>query len=297
MPNSCLFSRVLCPISLVLASCLSSCGQQPEPAQNQAPGEQVVERPAIPRPQPPLDRAAMLAAVAQAASATAAGLPVPEHIASLDGKQFEIRIRFGCRGPARDLPNAWLGWSFDSEERILRVRAKPTISNQDPLIAEMAAKEHEAVEGFWIPRPWLLQPVCPAMAAVNRTDPEEPNAADGPAEDEASADPVQTAADPVPASPRIGIAQFFTVQDARTHRRNSRPYSAVKTLPEGTPLFSQGFDLVLSGRLRALGDRGVIQCVAKSVEAPPECVVSVEFLRVRIERPESGEIVAEWGRV
>jgi hypothetical protein len=294
MPISRLFSRVACPISLVLASGLSACGPQPEPAQNRDAGPPAAERPALPRPQPPLDRPALLAAVAEAASASAAGLPIPKRIASLDGKQFEFRIRFGCRGPARELQKAWLGWSFDPEERILRVRAKPTISKQDPPIAEMAGAEHESVEGFWIPRPWLLQPVCPAMAAVNRTDPEDADSADGPAEDEESA---QTAADPVPAAPRIGIAQFFTVQDARTHRRGPRPYSAVKTIPEGTPLSSQGFDLVLSGRLRALGDRGVIQCIAKSAEAPPECVVSAEFLRVRIERPDSGEMVAEWGGV
>lgn len=293
MPNSFLFFRVSCPISLVLAAGLSACGEQPEPAQNRA-AKPPAELPAIPRPQPPIGRSALLAAVAEAASATAAGLPMPKRIASLDGKQFEFRIRFGCRGPSKDLQKAWLGWSFDPEERVLRVRAKPTISEQDPLIAEMAADQHEAVEGFWIPRPWLLQPVCPAMAAVNRTDPGEEDYTVGPAEGEES---VQTDVDPVPAAPRIGIAQFYTAQDARTHRRNSRPYSAVKTIPEGTPLSSQGFDLVLSGRLRALGESRVIQCVSKSAEVPPECVISAEFLRVRIERPDSGEMVAEWGGV
>ena len=163
MPNSFLFFRVSCPISLFLAAGLSACGEQPEPAQNRA-AKPPAELPAIPRPQPPIGRSALLAAVAEAASATAAGLPMPKRIASLDGKQFEFRIRFGCRGPSKDLQKAWLGWSFDPEERVLRVRAKPTISEQDPLIAEMAADQQEAVEGFWIPRPWLLQPVCPAMA-------------------------------------------------------------------------------------------------------------------------------------
>ena len=75
-----------------------------------------------------------------------------------------------------------------------------------------------------------------------------------------------------------------------------RPYEAVKTLDADQPVGSQGFDLVLSGRLKALSDRGVILCAAKSADSPPECIVSAEFDRVRIESPASRDIVAEWGR-
>jgi hypothetical protein len=127
-----------------------------------------VNRPAVPRPQPPIDRAGLLFAVADAASAAAAGAEMPESVRALDGRQFEVRIRFGCGGPTTELSERWLGWSYDPEARRIRVRALPTISSDDPLVSRIGDEEFEAVEGFWIPRPWLQQPVCPAIPALQR---------------------------------------------------------------------------------------------------------------------------------
>ena len=262
--------------------------------------EPVLNQPLVPRPQPPLDRAGLFAAVAQAASAAASGMTDGESQRTLDGRQFELRIRFGCKGPSADLGEAWLGWVRDSESGTLRVRAKPTLGADDPLVRELGGDDFEAVEGFWIPRPWLLEPACPVMAAVlppgqtkggetasggQKAGPKAPNAR---SEEE-------KAADPVPNWPRIGIAHFFTETEPRTARRSMRPYEAVKTIDPKQPLGSQGFNLVLSGRLQALPDGRVIACVAKSPDNAPECVVSAQFDRVRIERPDSGEIIAEWG--
>jgi len=304
MPNSLPFRRFSVPLSILAGSAwLAACQQAPDQPDNDVAQAPATNLPAIPLPQPPLDRAGLLAAVAQAASATAAGTPLPESVTSLDGRQFEVRIRFGCRGPARDLQEAWLGWTYGAENRTLRVRAKPTISLDDPLVGKIAGEQFESVEGFWIPRPWLQQAVCPARAAVR---PQEQQQQDGP--ESARADgrqekpegpegteaAAEAAADPVPTAPRIGIAHFYTDEDARTHRRDSRPYSAVKTLPEGTPISSQGFNLVLSGRIRALPGKGVVQCANANADTPPECVVSADFQRVRIEAPETGEIIAEW---
>ena len=70
-------------------------------------------------------------------------------------------------------------------------------------------------------------------------------------------------------------------------------YSGCAT-EEGRPLASQGYVLVLSGRLRALRGMGVIGCSAESPDSPPECIVSADFDRVRIEQPSSREIIAEW---
>ena len=105
----------------------------------------------------------------------------------------------------------------------------------------------------------------------------------------------EKAADPLPNWPKIGIAHFFTETDPRTGRRSMRAYEAVKSIDPKRPIGSQGFNLVLSGRLQALPDGRVIACVAKNPDNAPECVVSVQFDRVRIERPENGEIIAEWG--
>ena len=262
--------------------------------------------PIVPRPQPPLDRASLLAAVAEAASATAAGSEMPEEIRSLDGRQFEIRIRFGCRGPATDLGTRWLGWSFDAEGRRIQVRAAPTISKEDALIGRIGGDQFEAVEGFWIPRPWLLQPVCPATAAIQRTEQAEPepkpsprSMADERGEQKEPSRPETgdgEGTEPEPTPPRIGIAQFFTENDPRTGRRDMRPYEARHTLAEGKAISSQGYNLVLAGRLRALpGTGGAIHCSARGGDSPPECVVSAEFLRVWIEQPETGEVIAQWG--
>lgn len=296
---------------IAAAAAVAACQQEPA-ADTNAAQEPVLNLPSIPKPQPPMDRASLLAAVTEAASATAAGTKLPESVRSLDGRQFEIRIRFGCRGPAADLAERWLGWSFDPEERRIRVRAMPTISSDEPLVERIGGEQIEAVEGFWVPRPWLLVSACPAAAAVRRATPQEQSqatekeqqaqpAARGQAREKpqpakAAEYPVaDVAGEPLPAAPRIGIAQFFTREDPRSRRRDMRPYEAAHTLPEGEALSSQGYNLVLSGRLRALPEGGVIQCISRSADNPPECIVSAEFLRVWIEKPDTRQVIAEWG--
>ena len=296
-------------ILLAGAAAATACQQQQQPDQT-ANATQPQPRPIVPRPQPPIDRASLLAAVTEAASATASGEQMPQSVRSLDGRQFEFRIRFGCRGPATDLQERWLGWSFDAEERRIRVRAAPTIAKSDPLVGRIGAEQFEAVEGFWIPRPWLLQPVCPAAAAVQSATDGAPAGApsDRNAGDEKGRQPLQAsrATGPVPADEsevdealpivrRIGIAQFFTSDDARTGRRDTRAYEAAHTLAEGQAISSQGYNLVLAGRLRAIPGRGVVHCSTRGADTPPECLVSVEFLRVWIEQPDTREVIARWG--
>jgi hypothetical protein len=278
--------------ALLAATAAAAACQQEQPQDHNAAEDLVVNRPIVPRPQPTLDRAALLTVIAEAASATAAGAEMPEAVQSLDGRQFELRIRFGCGGPATDLGNRWLGWSFNTQSRRIRVRAMPTISKDDPLIEQLGGGEFEAIEGFWIPRPWLLQPVCPAVAAIqgsaNPPTEQTENEADSTESGEGQLD------EPVPRSPRLGIAQFFTSEDPRTRRRGMRPYEANHTLAEDKAISSQGYNLVLSGRLRALPGRGVVQCTARNANSPPECVVSAEFQRVWIEQPDTHDVIAEW---
>ena len=263
---------------LLLAAIPAGCRQQSAPVEN-VTEEPVSNQAPVVRANPVLDRAAILAVVAQAGSAAAAGAALPADLRALDGRQFEVRIRFGCMGPLAGSTTNWLSWSYDAGSRTIRVSARPTISAEDPLVASIGGEGFEAAEGFWIPRPWLLQPVCPASAAVQ---------APAVAEDEADAEPL-------PVRQRVGIAQFFTESDSRTGRRDSRPYQAVHTLAEGQALGSQGFNLVLSGRLRALPDGAVVKCVAANSDTPPDCIVSAEFQRAWIEQPETGRVIAEWG--
>lgn len=278
-------------LALTLATGACTGGGEPQPANGSAE-EPVVDRPIVPRPDPPLDRAGLLAAVAQAASLSASGTPQAIAQRRLDGRPFEVRIRFGCKGPSLDLDETWLGWAYEAKQRRLRVRARPTISADEPLVATLKAGDFEAVEGFWIPRPWLLQAACPAAAAVQ---------ADQQAEQQdkqtgrAVVSPAASPAEPVPRSPRVGIAQFFTDADPRTGRRRNRPFESIKVLEEGQPPGSQGYTLVLSGRLRALPGTGVIACASAGPDSPPECIVSADFDQVWIETPDTGEIVAQWG--
>ena len=277
-------------VSLLAALALLGACRQPEPqgGTNDAIEEPVPNLPAVPRPQPAIDRAAILAAVAQAASATAAGADDMAAQAALDGRQFEFRIRFGCKGPSTELRDEWLGWSHDGQSGTLRVRAMPTLSADDEFVTALGGEQFETVEGFWIPRPWLLEAACPATSAVSSA-PAVPTA------DTASDETAKRVTEPVPSWSRIGIAQFFTETDPRTGRRAMRPYEAVKMLEPAQPVGSQGFNLVLSGRLKALPRRRVIACAAKDADSSPDCVVSAEFDRVWIERPGDREIIAEWG--
>lgn len=292
---------------LLTASAAAACaGCQPADDRNAADNaadEPIVNLPQVPLQPAAMDRAELLMAVHEAASAAAAGTDDGAVQREMDGRQFELRIRFGCKGPAANLPTALLGWSFEPERRVLRVRAAPTISAQDEVAAAIAHDQIEAVEGFWIPRPWLLEPVCPAVAPTPSTAADEAGAGARTASGEQA--PAAAAAEQAPEGeqevqaslrwPRIGVAQFFTSTDPRTGRRDMRAYQAVKTLEAGKRASPQGYNLVLSGRLRALPGKGVIECVAEGPDTPPDCIVSADFDRVWIERPDSKEIVAEWG--
>lgn len=237
----------------------------------------------VPLPLPPLDRASLIQATIKARSAAAAGLDDRDSQRELDGKDFELRIRFGCDGPAADLANAKLGWTFDNHNRVLRVRATPTVDLKDAVVRALKAQDVESVEGFWLPRPWMLESACPSRVdeaadeatghAASVTEPEKP---------------------PASTSPKIGIARFFTETDPRTGRRDGRPYQATKTLDAGIAMGQHGFDLVLSGRLRSLAGDRVINCVPAGPDRAPDCVIAARVDRVRFEDPDSGESIAEW---
>lgn len=301
--------------ALFLPACEIREADEPAPVENAA--ETSLNLPAVPMPEPPLDRAMLLAAVAAAASAAATGTDDAEAQRALAGKPFELKIRFGCRGPAPNLAESVFGWTMNRNNESFRVRATPTISGSDALLQRIAGEEFESAEGFWIPRPWLLEPMCPAAAAVRPAPPEqaeEGEPADGeagdagrrgsaardgqdsPAQPAAIADEQETRSPP-PAWPKVGIIQYFSETDARTRQRGMRPYELVKPIDPQQPLPTQGFNLVISGRLRPLPGHGVIECVARGADNPPDCIISARIDRVRLERPENGEVLAQWGTV
>lgn len=265
--------------------------------------------PPIPVAEPPIGREALLLAAARAGSAAALGRNDAAWQRELDGKRFEVRIRFGCpesRSVAED--GSRFEVRFDEEKRTLRLRATPDLNLNDEVIAGLSSETVEAVEGFWIRRPWLLADGCPRTPqppqdarqaeAPGRAPAGKDKAVSPPTEPKRpssrTTEDVKGAGAPSLSDRRIGIAHFFTETDSRTGRRDHRAYEATKVLKEDEQTSAQGYNLVLSGRLRAQPLGRVISCTMVSVDAPPQCVVSAEFDRVWIEHPESKQIVAEW---
>lgn len=279
-------SHTLLDCGWLFAAGVALTGCQPADTGNadddNAADQPVVNMPAV-TPVTPMDREALLLAVAKAASARAIGIDDSAAQRELEGQPLEFAIRFGCSGAAKDLRSAPLGWSYQQET--LRVRAKPTITADDRIAATIGGEAVEAIEGFWVPLPWVLQSNCPA----NETQPQA--TAEPTAEDDQTAD---AGDQPSLRWPKIGVAQFFTRNDARTRRRDRRAYEAVVKVEQGAPVGSQGFNLVLSGRLRPVPGKRVIECVAELSDTPPDCVVSAHIDEVRIEQPEDGSVLARW---
>lgn len=268
----------LIAVGVVLSGCQLA-DQTNADGENMA--EPVVNLPAVVLPAEPMDREAILLAVARAASARAVGMDDGAAQRELDGQPFEFTVRFGCEGPAKDLRSAPLGWTYQLDKETLRLRATPTITADDPVAAKIGGEAVEAIEGFWVLRPWLLQATCPAATA-----PAEPAV-----EIAQSAD---QAVQPSLRWPRVGIAQFFAPTDARTRQRDSRAYEVVKTVERGASVGSQGFNLVLSGRLRPAPRKRVIECVAVDRDTPPDCIVSADIDEVRMEQPKDSTVLARW---
>jgi hypothetical protein len=260
--------------------------------------------PSLPVVEQPLDRAAVLLAVEEAASAAALGRDDRDVQTKLDGKRIEVRIRFGCPTIRSDVPNAPFMVRFDQKDRTLRLRGSPDLGLKD-LPAAPAAGEGPAIdqiEGFWIRRPWLLDSGCPVVQPTGephrQNDGEaakgaEPKAKKAPAKGEMSPEPVQPE---MPPPPRVGIAQYFTEQDSRLTQRGGRPYEATKTLAEDEKPSSLGYDLVLAGRLRALPGGKVVDCSVSDVNRPPTCIVFTQLDSVRMEKPDTKSLIAEWSR-
>jgi hypothetical protein len=234
----------------------------------------------LPVANPPLDREALLLEVVRAASAAATGMDRAEEDRQLDGKQFELRLRFGCPGDPTGGDES-RNWSLDEAQRVLRIEIKPELVSDAPLVKDILDSAFEAAEGFWIRRPWLLQAACLRSQAA---PPESGGEADA-----------ETPATPTPDAPpvRLGLVQFFTSDEGRTHRRGNRPYQATESLAVGEQPSSAGYDLVIRGRLQSLPDGRVIACTS-SGSGQPSCIVSARFEEVSLERADTAELLAEW---
>lgn len=260
----------LIPAVLVLVQCERR-PAEPEPARPVA--ESPPPEPAIAPAPTAMNRAELLAAMAAAASAYAAGQR-PAGADPLAGRTFAIRLPFGCGGPAdapaegaaRPAGQASAVWGPRRET--IRLAVTPADWRSAPVITE-AGVEAEAVEGFWIPRPWLTADACPGSGLSGTHE-------------------------PVVTPQSVGLAAVFSKEDSRVGRRNGRAYEFTvrptgDTPPAPGPL---GYRLVLEGRLETFPDGRVIRCRAQGPDQRPVCLAAMRLDRVAF--VESGNLLSEW---
>jgi hypothetical protein len=244
--------------------------RQPAPGPTPKPPARATNAPALPGPRTPpaaLDRAGFLAATAQAASAFAAGKPAPE-LGSLIGRQFEVLIPFGCFGPSAEGREDQAYWRYNEAKGSITVGARAQQFGEAPWRGVLDPnRTAEAIEGFWVPRPWITTEDCPQAS---------------------------------PAGPRglasssrtVGLVALYRADTARTKRRDGRPYEVTRPIGNGHALGP--YVLVLSGRITGFPDASAFKCLSNSPDQPPTCVAAVEFGRIAIEVSANHEVLAEW---
>jgi hypothetical protein len=179
-----------------------------------------------------LGRAEVIELAAAAADAAASGAILPDQVRAAVGRRFELALPFGCTGPAEAESEQPLRWRYDEAEQALRLHVAVTrweagdwgleqLTDEDAAGDE--ASDDQAIEGFWIARPWSLSAQCPARA---------------------------TAAQPaVAAEESLAIAQFFRGDGRREALREGRPFQSVQRIPRTDFAAPNGFRLMLSGRI------------------------------------------------
>lgn len=267
----------------VLALGLTQCDR--EPREQPVDAEPIIETP-VPEPDiaPPttLDRTAFLGAISRAGSTYATGV-APSGIDPLVGRTFAIRLPFGCDRPApavtadsdRGVADAGLPTvTWGPENRTLVLSLTPeNWSDSALIIGSGAANRWEAVEGFWVTRPWLGSEACPTIAR----DPLMGGAA--------QADP-QT----------VGLASVHETNSSRLGRRDGQAYRFTVRGEDGrTPTPSpMGYRVVLEGRFASFPDGRAIRCRAAGIDQRPVCIAAVQLDRVAFEDGSSGSVLSEW---
>jgi len=267
----------------------------PPPAAPVAPKAKAPPPPLIPAPLPPLGRKELLALASAAADAYAAGAPPPSDAVSLIGRTFVIAMPIGCEGPAQPGTTAWAEWSYDAKRRALKLSAAPEQWGK-AVWAKAITKDapFDAIEGFWVRRPWTSAESCPPQPAA--PPPAETPPAAGPAQAPvASAPPVPVP--PPPATPQtLGLAQIFAPGTPRTLQRGGRPYRVTKKIDASAPSAAHPYRLSVSGRLSGFADGQPVHCWSEASNVRPTCIIAIEFSRVAFEDPTNGATVSEWTR-
>lgn len=223
------------------------------------------------KPEPPLDRAALIAIGDRAAAAYAAGGPAAK--SEIIGRSFILRLPFGCAGPQASPGIAQAAYAYDPTRKTIRVTVRPAVWTNLPQIQSLPnAGQLEAVQGFWLERPWSDAETCPPP----RSGP--PPAAPTP-----------------PSVETLGLASLFETGGSRVQRRGDRPYEVVRKVGEDdAALVSHSYRLVLEGRVSGFPGGQAARCWSETAAHRPVCLLGVTIDRVAIEDGQSGEVLGEW---
>ncbi|MDB5421041.1 MAG: hypothetical protein JWR59_988 [Brevundimonas sp.] len=235
--------------------------------------------PLAPQPQTAISRGDLVSAAAQAASVYAEGR-TPIMTDPLIGRSFTVRMPFGCS--ERATPSA-VGaepgvarWSWAEDAQTIQLSLTPGDWTDSALSAAHPGKREaatwEAVEGFWVPRPWMAAETCPS----------------------APTDPLLTV-EPAASPQTLGIAAVFEAGGSRVGRRNGRAYTFTVRPAAGQMLSPpvEGYRLVLQGRIVGFPGGRAIHCKASGPDQRPVCVVAARMDRVAFEDA-GGAVLTEW---
>ena len=257
--------RVSTAVLLACAALISGCSDKAENAP--VPPSPAVNAPAatIPSPIAPLRRPELLDLIAKVSAAAASGATYPQEVGQAAQRRFELKLPFGCAGP--DLDTAGSGYTFDGAKKTLRVWVRPEAWSEAEWAQALLGEPAEALEGFWLRRPWITTEGCP---------------------------PQPGAVGPVEPSPEtVGLVQGFTEGSSRVLRRDGRAYEITKRWEGAAPPGEGGFRIVLTGRIAETPASQPIRCRSPHPDRRPVCLVRVEFDRVALETAQ-GEMLAEW---
>ena len=250
---------------------LPSSQKLPPPAKTEVAAPAVTAPPASIVPQI-LTREDLIREAALAASEFAASGKLAGGTASLVGKRFAVSIPFGCGGFQNSLSNPQLAMSYDAEQQSIVLTARPGAWTTLPLIQGLASGEIDAVEGFWIPRPWTSAQSCPPQMDY----------------------PAPVTPTP-PTAQTIGLAQIFPTGGSRLSRHAERPYIFTRKIAAGdNAALSSTYRLVLEGRITGFTKDSALRCWMEAPDHQPLCLFAVTFERVAFADGETGKQIATW---
>ena len=247
----------------------------PDNIQAEAPVAEPTGTRPLPAP-PTLSRGDLVAAAAGAASAYAEGRKVAGDD-QLVGRTFSIRLPFACGAPlgpvagAQDAPGL-AQWRVGDGGKTIALTLTPADWTEAAWLGGAGDGRWEAVEGYWIPRPWLAAETCPKVTG----------------------DPLATAL-PAPSPQTLGLAALHEAGSSRVGRRDGRAYTFTVRGAGGTvpALPEAGYRLRLEGRVEKFDDGRAIRCRAQGNDQRPVCVIAVKLDRVAFEDA-AGAVLSDW---